>query len=223
MSDRYSTPNPRDPRRPGPGHAPRPGQGAGPGPYGRDPRGYPPRAQDPRQMPPRGPGQQPGLRPPPRPAPRPAPGPGPAPRPGFGTPPPGYAHPQQPQAQQPAQPQHGYGGGPVYQQQPAFFDGGGFPDQEPYAESEPPKRKRRFGGCLAVLVALAVVLGGFYVAGDRDLVLTFRRMEQLLPALKMFVPQLRETIILPGCGHWTQQERAQEVNAAMLSFLQSLR
>jgi len=28
--------------------------------------------------------------------------------------------------------------------------------------------------------------------------------------------------MLPGCGHWTQQERPNEVNAAMLEFLKSL-
>jgi pimeloyl-ACP methyl ester carboxylesterase len=26
-------------------------------------------------------------------------------------------------------------------------------------------------------------------------------------------------IMLPGCGHWTQQERVAEVNAAMIEFL----
>ena len=61
-----------------------------------------------------------------------------------------------------------------------------------------------------------------YIAGDRDLVLAFRGMDQLLPALKHFVPNLRETIILSGCGHWTQQERPQEVNAAVIKFLRSL-
>lgn len=30
------------------------------------------------------------------------------------------------------------------------------------------------------------------------------------------------TNMLPGCGHWTQQERPREVNAAMLGFLKSL-
>jgi epoxide hydrolase A/B len=40
--------------------------------------------------------------------------------------------------------------------------------------------------------------------------------------LAKFVPQLRRTIMLPGCGHWTQQERAGEVNAAMIDFLRSL-
>jgi pimeloyl-ACP methyl ester carboxylesterase len=36
------------------------------------------------------------------------------------------------------------------------------------------------------------------------------------------VPNLRKTLILPGCGHWTQQERPQEVNAAMIEFLKGL-
>ena len=62
-----------------------------------------------------------------------------------------------------------------------------------------------------------------YVAGDRDLVLAFRGMDQLLPALQRFIPNLRRTLILPGCGHWTQQERPAEVNAAMLEFLKDLR
>jgi pimeloyl-ACP methyl ester carboxylesterase len=44
-------------------------------------------------------------------------------------------------------------------------------------------------------------------------------MEHLIPNLSKFVPQLRATIMLPGGGHWTQQERATEVNAAMIDFL----
>jgi pimeloyl-ACP methyl ester carboxylesterase len=47
----------------------------------------------------------------------------------------------------------------------------------------------------------------------------FRGMDQLLPNLKQFIPKLDQTIILPGCGHWTQQERPDEVNAALLAFL----
>jgi len=35
-------------------------------------------------------------------------------------------------------------------------------------------------------------------------------------------PRLRSSIILPGCGHWTQQERANEVSRAVIDFLQSL-
>jgi pimeloyl-ACP methyl ester carboxylesterase len=47
-------------------------------------------------------------------------------------------------------------------------------------------------------------------------------MDQLLPNLTRFVPKLRQTNMLPGCGHWTQQERPAEVNAAIIEFLKSL-
>ena len=47
-------------------------------------------------------------------------------------------------------------------------------------------------------------------------------MDQLLANLKRFVPALRSTLMLPGCGHWTQQERPREVNAAIIDFLRSL-
>lgn len=61
-----------------------------------------------------------------------------------------------------------------------------------------------------------------YIAGDRDLVVNFPGMAQLLPALNTFVPNLTRTMLLPGCGHWTQQERPAEVNAALLAFLSGL-
>ena len=68
-----------------------------------------------------------------------------------------------------------------------------------------------------------VTVPALYIAGDRDLVVALRGMDKLLPALKQFIPQLTDTIMLPGCGHWTQQERPAEVNAAMIAFLQGLR
>jgi pimeloyl-ACP methyl ester carboxylesterase len=61
-----------------------------------------------------------------------------------------------------------------------------------------------------------------YVAGERDLVLTFPGARELIAGLAAYVPNLRRTVILPGCGHWTQQERPAEVNAAMLEFLAGL-
>lgn len=75
---------------------------------------------------------------------------------------------------------------------------------------------------LAPYAGAKVTVPALYVAGERDLVMAFRGMDQLLPALPKFVPQLRRTLILPGCGHWTQQERPREVNAAMIEFLKSL-
>jgi pimeloyl-ACP methyl ester carboxylesterase len=76
---------------------------------------------------------------------------------------------------------------------------------------------------LAPWTGAKVTVPALFMAGDRDLVISFKGMDQLLPALKHFVPDLRETIILPGCGHWTQQERPGEVNAAMLRFLEGVR
>jgi pimeloyl-ACP methyl ester carboxylesterase len=67
-----------------------------------------------------------------------------------------------------------------------------------------------------------VTIPALFMAGDRDLVMKFKGMDHLMPALKTFVPDLRKTIMLPGCGHWTQQERAAEVNAAMIDFLKAL-
>jgi pimeloyl-ACP methyl ester carboxylesterase len=67
-----------------------------------------------------------------------------------------------------------------------------------------------------------MMVPALYVAGDRDLVVRFRGMDQLIANLSKFVPQLRRTIMLPGCGHWTQQERTDEVDTAMVEFLRSL-
>jgi pimeloyl-ACP methyl ester carboxylesterase len=40
--------------------------------------------------------------------------------------------------------------------------------------------------------------------------------------MKNLVPNLTGPVMLPGCGHWTQQERPAEVNAAILDFLAEL-
>jgi pimeloyl-ACP methyl ester carboxylesterase len=33
------------------------------------------------------------------------------------------------------------------------------------------------------------------------------------------LPSLRQKLIIDGAGHWIQQERADEVNAALIAFL----
>jgi pimeloyl-ACP methyl ester carboxylesterase len=75
---------------------------------------------------------------------------------------------------------------------------------------------------LAPFAGACVTVPALYIAGDRDLVVTFRGMDQLIPNLSQFVPHLQRTLMLPGCGHWTQQERPEEVNAAMIDFLRGL-
>jgi pimeloyl-ACP methyl ester carboxylesterase len=75
---------------------------------------------------------------------------------------------------------------------------------------------------LAPFAGSRVTVPALFIAGERDPVLAFPGMDRLVPNLANFVPQLRSTIILPGCGHWTQQERAAEVSAAMIDFLRQL-
>jgi pimeloyl-ACP methyl ester carboxylesterase len=75
---------------------------------------------------------------------------------------------------------------------------------------------------LSPFAGAKIVSPALYLAGDQDVVLSFPGMNELVTNLKAHVPKLRQTIILPGCGHWIQQERHRPVNAAMLSFLQSL-
>lgn len=45
----------------------------------------------------------------------------------------------------------------------------------------------------------------------------------LCNGMEAFVPNLRKTVLIKGSGHWTQQEKPAEVNAAMLEFLADLR
>jgi pimeloyl-ACP methyl ester carboxylesterase len=73
---------------------------------------------------------------------------------------------------------------------------------------------------MAPFAGAAVTVPALYMAGDRDFVATvFSRDIAKQSAL---VPKLRPPMMLAGCGHWTQQERAAEVSAAMIDFLRSL-
>jgi pimeloyl-ACP methyl ester carboxylesterase len=59
-----------------------------------------------------------------------------------------------------------------------------------------------------------------YVSGAEDPVL--RMYRAAADNLRHTVPKLTESVVLPGCGHWTQQERPAEVNAALLRFLAAI-
>ena len=75
---------------------------------------------------------------------------------------------------------------------------------------------------LAPWAGAKVSVPALYMAGDRDPVVRFPGMDKLIPNLRQFVPQLRKTVMLPGCGHWTQQERPDEVNASLIEFLREV-
>lgn len=57
-----------------------------------------------------------------------------------------------------------------------------------------------------------------FIAGSRDPVIAGPRGAQAVEQLKQFVPNV-STKIVDGAGHWIQQERPQEVNAALREFL----
>ena len=75
---------------------------------------------------------------------------------------------------------------------------------------------------LAPFDGLPVSVPALYIAGDRDPVVRFPGIDRHIADLARHVPNLRGSIMLPGCGHWTQQERPGEVTAAMIDFLRAL-
>ncbi len=75
---------------------------------------------------------------------------------------------------------------------------------------------------MAAFADVRVTVPALFVAGDHDMVVAFPGMDQHLANLKQFVPALRDIKMLPGCGHWTQQERSSEVNAAIIDFVRGL-
>jgi len=64
----------------------------------------------------------------------------------------------------------------------------------------------------------------FFIAGDRDGAFTaFGMAVDPLATLRAHVPNLEGAHVLPGCGHWTQQERPAEVNERLVPWLASLK
>ncbi|BFV61087.1 alpha/beta hydrolase [Kitasatospora sp. CMC57] len=67
-----------------------------------------------------------------------------------------------------------------------------------------------------------VTVPALYMHGERDGSVQLPGMDQLIANLQMFVPSLTRTVALPGVGHWTQQERPEEVNTELLKFVGGL-
>jgi pimeloyl-ACP methyl ester carboxylesterase len=67
-----------------------------------------------------------------------------------------------------------------------------------------------------------VTVPALYLAGDRDVVVSFSGGQPMLEGMRAVVPRLADARLLPGCGHWTQQERPQEVSDAMIGFMAGL-
>jgi len=73
---------------------------------------------------------------------------------------------------------------------------------------------------LAAWRGASIQVPALFIGGDRDGPTIWG-----MPAIANFertLPRLHRSIILEGCGHWTQQERPNEVNDALIDFLRSL-
>jgi pimeloyl-ACP methyl ester carboxylesterase len=58
-----------------------------------------------------------------------------------------------------------------------------------------------------------------FIAGSRDEVVTGVIGKKRVQDMERVLPNLRRKLIIDGAGHWIQQERAQEVNEALMAFL----
>ncbi len=59
-----------------------------------------------------------------------------------------------------------------------------------------------------------------FIAGEHDTLMTLNR--SAIDTLEDVMPKLRKKVVLPGAGHWIQQERPTEVNGLLLEFLAGL-
>jgi pimeloyl-ACP methyl ester carboxylesterase len=72
------------------------------------------------------------------------------------------------------------------------------------------------------LAGVKISQPALFIAGEKDNVIRGANAEQLTALMKNAVTDLRGVKLLPGAGHWIQQERPEESNAAILEFLKSL-
>ncbi|MEO6842218.1 MAG: alpha/beta hydrolase [Bradyrhizobium sp.] len=62
-----------------------------------------------------------------------------------------------------------------------------------------------------------------FIAGSNDSVITGLIGAKRVNELDRVLPNLKRKLIIDGAGHWVQQERADEVNAALIAFLKESR
>jgi len=58
-----------------------------------------------------------------------------------------------------------------------------------------------------------------FIAGERDGVIRGATAEQLSASIGRVATDLRGVTLIPSAGHWVQQERPEDTNAALLAFL----
>jgi pimeloyl-ACP methyl ester carboxylesterase len=59
-----------------------------------------------------------------------------------------------------------------------------------------------------------------FIAGSKDSVITGLIGAKHVADMERVLPNLKQKLIIDGAGHWIQQEHAEEVNAALIGFLE---
>jgi pimeloyl-ACP methyl ester carboxylesterase len=60
-----------------------------------------------------------------------------------------------------------------------------------------------------------------FIAGSKDSVVTGLIGGKRIADMERVLPNLKRKLIIEGAGHWVQQERAAEINAALIAFLRA--
>ena len=61
-----------------------------------------------------------------------------------------------------------------------------------------------------------------FIAGSNDAVVTGLMGGKRIADMERVLPNLKQKLIIEGAGHWIQQERPAEVNAALIAFLKEV-
>ncbi|MGA0879404.1 MAG: alpha/beta fold hydrolase [Ilumatobacteraceae bacterium] len=73
---------------------------------------------------------------------------------------------------------------------------------------------------LKELPASLVTMPAYFIGGEKDGVIAGR--PEYVDGMNGLLPNYRGKTMIPGAGHWTQQEAPEEFNAALLGFLATL-
>ncbi|MGE3251275.1 MAG: alpha/beta fold hydrolase [Hyphomonadaceae bacterium] len=84
------------------------------------------------------------------------------------------------------------------------------------------RNHRRDFAFLSPHKARAIDQPALFIGGTRDLVLKMIPGLDVVALMKPYVTDLRGAHLIEGCGHWTQQERPEEVNRLLLDWLAGL-
>lgn len=67
-----------------------------------------------------------------------------------------------------------------------------------------------------------ITVPALFMIGEHDTGLSIPGMDQIIAAMPNLVSDLRGSYVLPGAGHWLQQERPTEVSELIIKFLTEL-